>query len=115
MLLNGTSRSVSQSVTHLGSFSQDCLIITKILAKLYIYIIYTPYLGFGIACPGREREQGRFKGEHRGSKGAQQGSTERERGSIEGAEGSTGAAEREHEVVQGRSRWEPEMASSISV
>ena len=41
---------------------------------IYIYIIYTPNLGLRIAIPGREREQGRFKGstegalrEHRGA------------------------------------------------
>ena len=41
--------------------------------------------------------------EHRGSKGAQ-------RGSIGGARGSAEGAEREHEAVQGRSRWEPEVS-----
>ena len=29
---------------------------------MYIYIIYTPNLGFKIAVPGRERKQGRFRG-----------------------------------------------------
>ena len=53
-----------------------------------MYIIYTPNLGLEIAVPGREREQGRF------------------RGSTEGARGSTMG-----ECRQGRSRWEPEVAA----
>ena len=39
-------------------------------SNIYIYIIYTPNLGFQIAVLGWEREQGRFRrstGEHRGS------------------------------------------------
>jgi hypothetical protein len=48
---------------------------------VYIYIIYTPNLGLGIAVPGREREQGRFKE-----------STEAARESIERVRGSTGGA-----------------------
>ncbi len=34
---------------------------------IYIYIIYTPNLGFVIAIPGREREQGRFRGSSEGA------------------------------------------------
>ena len=34
---------------------------------IYIYIMYTPNLGFGIAVPGQEREQGRFKGSTEGA------------------------------------------------
>ena len=48
---------------------------------MYIYILYTPNLGWGFAILGREREQGRFRG-----------STERARASIEGARGSTEGA-----------------------
>ena len=52
-----------------------------------IYIIYTPNLGYEITVPGREKEQGRF------------------RGSIEGAK------KERYRAVQGRGRWKPEMAS----
>ena len=34
---------------------------------IYIYIIYTPNLGSEIAVPGREREQGRFRGSTEGA------------------------------------------------
>ena len=51
----------------------------------YIYIIYTPNLGLAIAIPGREREQGRFRGSSEGAGG-----------SIGGARGSTEGAPREH-------------------
>ena len=37
-----------------------------------IYVIYTPNLGFGIACFDQEREQGRFRGSSEGAGGAQQ-------------------------------------------
>ena len=76
----------------------------------YIYIIYTPNLGSEIAVPGREREQGRF----RGSTGGARRSTERARGSTEGAPEGAGGALREHYgAVLGRRRWEPEMAALI--
>ena len=52
---------------------------------IYIYIIYTPNLGFEITIPGREREQGRFRGSSEGARG----STEGAKGSTEGARGST--------------------------
>lgn len=39
----------------------------------YIYIIYTPNLGFDIAVLGLEREQGRFKGSSGGAKGRSKG------------------------------------------
>ncbi len=69
---------------------------------IYIYIIYTPNLGLGIAVFDGEREQGRFRGSSEGA-----------RGSSEGAGGSSEGATREHHgAVQGRSRWEPKMASS---
>ena len=70
--------------------------------KLYIYIIYTPNLGSRITLPGRGREQGCFRGSTKGA-------MSEHRGTTEGARGSTGGAEREHEAVQGRSRWEPEV------
>ena len=34
---------------------------------IYIYIIYALNLGFEIALPGREREQGRFRGSTEGA------------------------------------------------
>ncbi len=71
----------------------------------YIFIIFTQNLGSEIAIPGREREQGRFRGSTEGAKGR----IERVRGSREGARESTGGAEREHGAVQGRSRWESQM------
>ena len=37
---------------------------------IYIYIIYTPNLGSGIAVFVQEREQGRFKGSSEGARGA---------------------------------------------
>jgi len=52
--------------------------------SIYIYIIYTPNLGLGIAVPGREREQGRFRASTEGARGSREGA----RGSIEGARGS---------------------------
>ena len=60
---------------------------------MYIYIIYTPNLGFEIAVFSQEREQGCLKREQQGSKAVQQGN-------IEGAlkEKQKGAAdERESE------------------
>ena len=53
---------------------------------IYIYYIYTPNLGSGIALPGREREQGRFRGSSEGARGSIKGAM-REHG---GAGGSTG-------------------------
>jgi len=55
----------------------------------------------GIAVFDREREQGRFRGSSEGA-----------RESSEGARGSSEGALREHYgAVQGRSRWEPELAA----
>ena len=48
---------------------------------IYIYIIYTPNLGFGKADSVRKREQGRFRGSREGA-GREQ---ERARESTEGA------------------------------
>jgi len=59
---------------------------------IYIYIIYTPNLGLGITLPGREREQGRFRGSREGARGSSEGvrgSSKGVRGSSEGARGST--------------------------
>ena len=53
---------------------------------IHICIIYTPNLGLRITIPGREREQGRFRGSTKGAKGRSGGA----RASIEGARGSTG-------------------------
>ena len=65
-----------------------------------LYIIYTPNLGFEIAVPGREREQGRF------------------RGSSEGARGSTEGAQWEHWGAAREERFwllgEPNLAASYS-
>jgi len=38
----------------------------SIIVSIYIYIIYTPNLGLGIAVFDREREQGRFRGSREG-------------------------------------------------
>ena len=40
------------------------------LGDLSTYIIYTPNLGLEIAVPGREREQGRFRGSIEGARGS---------------------------------------------
>lgn len=75
--------------------------------RLYIYTIFSPNLGFEIVISGREREQGRFRGSIEGV-GKEHEGVGREYG---GAREST----KEHcGVVQRRSRWEAEMASSIS-
>ena len=46
---------------------------------IYISIIYTPNLGFGITLFDREREQGRFRGSSEGARGSNEGAT-REQG-----------------------------------
>jgi len=56
----------------------------------YIYIIYTPNLGFEIAVRDREREQSRFRGSSEGS-----------RGRSKGAVREHGGASREHRRAQG--------------
>ena len=38
---------------------------------IYMYIIYTPNLGLGIAVFDRKREQGHFRGSIEGAKGEQ--------------------------------------------
>jgi len=69
----------------------------------------------GIAVFDREREQGRFRGSSEGARESSEGargSSEGARGSSEGARGSSEGALREHYgAVQGRSRWEPELAA----
>ena len=59
---------------------------------LYIYHIHTPNLGFGIAIPGREREQSRFRKsteeaarEHERAQGSIEGAAKEHRGSSKGA------------------------------
>ena len=42
---------------------------------VYTYIIYTPNLGLEIAVPGREREQGRFRGSSEGARESNGGAT----------------------------------------
>ena len=84
-----------------------------IFTDIYIYIIYTPNLGLEIAIPGREREQGRFRGSSEGVRGSSEGA----RGSSEGARGSSEGARESIEGVWGSTirqyrgvdRWEPEM------
>ena len=58
--------------------------ILKCYIYIYMYIIYTPNLGSEIALPGREREQGRFRGSTEGAKGRNEWNDERARGSITG-------------------------------
>ena len=50
-------------------------------AARYIYIKYTPDLGFEIALLGREREQGRFRGSIKGARGRSEGVGGRSKGS----------------------------------
>ena len=52
--------------------------------------MHTLNLGFPIAVISWEREQGRFRGRHRGSKSA-----------LEGAQGSTEGAAKEHKRARG--------------
>ena len=52
--------------------------------SIYIYIIYTPNLGSGIACPGREKEQSRFKRSTEGVRGNIEGASREHRGSRKG-------------------------------
>ena len=64
----------------------------------YIYIIYTPNLGFAIAVLGREREQGRFK---RSSEQvvSEYGRVSREHAGVQREHGERGRVEREQEAV----------------
>ena len=66
--------------------------LLQVCKILYIYILYTPNLGLGIAVFDREREQSRFKGSIEGAEGSSEGargSTEGVERSIEGAKEST--------------------------
>ena len=51
----------------------------------YIYIIYTPNLGSGIAVLVQEREQGRFRGSSKGVRGRSKGALREHWGSTGGA------------------------------
>ena len=52
---------------------------------MFAYIIYTPNLGFAITLPGREREQGRFRGSSEGAWGRSEGALERSKRAKGGA------------------------------
>ena len=66
---------------------------------IYIYIIYTPNLGFGIALFDQEREQGRFRGSNEGARGRSKGAPREHRGvSSEHGGAGTGAQHREPEL-----------------
>jgi len=49
---------------------------------IYIYIIYTPNLGLGVALFDREKEQGSFRGSREGARGR---TPQEHRGSNKGA------------------------------
>jgi len=51
----------------------------------YIYIIYTPNLGYEIVVFAREREQGRFRESNEGAQREHEGALREYWGSIEGA------------------------------
>ena len=65
--------------------------------------------GSRAALGGAPREQGGVAREQRASTGEHRGSIEGTRGSTGGAWWSAEGAEREHEAVQERSMWEPEI------
>ena len=44
-------------------------IFCRVAIYIYIFFIYTPNLGLQITLPGREREQGCFKGSTEGARG----------------------------------------------
>ena len=56
---------------------------------IYIYIIYTPNLGSRIPFPGREREQGRFRGSTEGAKRRSEGAMSEHGGALGEQRGST--------------------------
>ena len=58
----------------------------------YIYIIYTPNLGLEITLPGREREQGRFRGSSEGARGRSKGASKEHEGALREHRGSRGSA-----------------------
>ena len=81
---------------------------------IYIYIIYTPNLGFVITVPGREREQGRFKGSTEGVRRRSKGALREYKGTRGSIKRARGSKREYYRAVPWRSRWEPEMASSLS-
>ena len=105
------------SLKRLCSLSRPRTAIVSPKFGVYIYIIYTPNLGFEIAVLDQEREQGRFRGSSKGAVREQGGALEGAGGAQREHRGSTGGAPGEHRgskgehygAVQGRSRWEPEM------
>ena len=62
-----------------------------LVRELYIYIIYTPNLGLEIAVPGRESEQGRFRGSTEGAGGSTEGAGGSNEGAWESNEGASGS------------------------
>jgi len=70
------------------------------IVRFYIYIIYTPNLGLGIAVSVREREHSRFRGSIEGARGSIEGA----RGSNEGARGSNEGARGSSEGARGSSK-----------
>ena len=56
----------------------------------YIYIVYTPILGSEIAVPGRDREQGRFRGSSEGARERSKGAPGEHGGAAMEQQGSTG-------------------------
>ena len=52
----------------------------QLVGSYYIYIISSPNLGFEIAIPGREREQGRFRGSTEGARGRSEGASREHKG-----------------------------------
>jgi len=81
------SNAVSNVPVMLGllgiEWMKSSMVTLERCVKLWIYIciIYTPNLGFGVAVLDREREQSRFRGSNEGAEG-----------SSEGARGSKGRA-----------------------
>lgn len=96
-----------------------------VICGIYIYIhihiyllysgIFTLNLGLGIAILGLEREQGRFRESTEGARGRSGGVSRKHGGATRDAQGEHRGSKREHYgAVQGRSRWQPEMAPSLS-
>ena len=53
--------------------------------RIYIYTISSPNLGLEIAIPGREREQGRFRGSIEGAGREHGGARESTEGALRGS------------------------------
>ena len=62
---------------------------------MYIYILYTPNLGFLIAVSRREREQGRFRGSSEGAGGSDDGASMEQKGSTGRSKREKGGLARE--------------------